>query len=242
MSLSKMKSTNFDDRRGVKKPTHIILHYTGMNSFKAALDRLCDPESKVSAHYLIDLEGRLYPLVDEDKRAWHAGQSFWDGIVDMNSHSIGIEITNPGHEFGYQPFPGKQIDAVIELCLGLIGKYGIKSYNILGHSDIAPRRKQDPGELFPWEKLAEEFVGLWASSREMDFDAAKKVLADRSLFHDHLVEYGYDPRAPFESAVMAFHRHFYPEKFQDENDPEEIDLLSAARIQALVRLKKTVAT
>jgi N-acetylmuramoyl-L-alanine amidase len=242
MALPHMKSTNFDERRGTKKPSFIILHYTGMNSFKAALDHLCDPKSKVSSHYLIDLAGRLYPLVDEQHRAWHAGASFWDGIVDMNSHSIGIEITNPGHEFGYQEFPDKQIEAVIELCLGLIQKYKIKSYNVLGHSDIAPRRKQDPGELFPWEHLATEFVGLWASSREMDFTAAKKLLDDRSVFHDHLVEYGYDPKTPFEASVVAFHRHFYPEKFKGDEDPEEIDLLSAARLQALCRLKKTVKT
>jgi N-acetylmuramoyl-L-alanine amidase len=242
MKKMKMKSTNFDERRGVKKPSMIILHYTGMQNFTAALDHLCDPASKVSSHYLIDLAGRLYPLVDEDKRAWHAGQSFWNKIIDVNSHSIGIEITNPGHEFGYQPFPDKQIDAVIELCLGLIQKYKIKSYNILAHSDIAPRRKQDPGELFPWERLATEFVGLWASSREMDFGAAKKVLADRTLFHELLIEYGYDPNTPLECLITTFHRHFYPEKFSDGEDPEEIDLLSAARLQALVRLKKTVKT
>ncbi len=240
MASPKMKSTNFDERRGVKKPSMIILHYTGMKSFEAALDRLCDPESKVSAHYIIDLAGKLYPLVDEDKRAWHAGQAYWGGIVDVNSHSIGIEITNPGHEFGYQPFPDKQVEAVIELCLGLIQKYKIKSCNVLGHSDIAPRRKQDPGEFFPWERLATEFVGLWASSREMDFGAAKSVLADRTLFHELLIEYGYDPNTPLECLISTFHRHFYPEKFEEGEDPEEVDLLSAARLQALVRLKKTV--
>ena len=236
----KYRSTNFDERRHGAKPSMIILHYTGMPSAKAALERLCDPESKVSAHYLIEENGRLVPLVDEGKRAWHAGVAYWGGEVDINSHSLGIEIVNPGHEFGYRDFPGKQIEAVIELCLMLIQKYNIKSYNILGHSDIAPRRKEDPGEKFPWEKLAEAFVGLWAFSREMDFNAAKKLLEDRKVFHDHLKAYGYDQKAPFDSVLTAFHRHFYPEKFRKGENPLEIDLLSAARLEALIRLKKTV--
>lgn len=240
--MNKHGSTNFDDRRHDAKPSLIILHYTGMKTAKAALERLCDPESKVSAHYLIEESGRLHHLVDEDKRAWHAGVAYWNEEVDVNSHSIGIEIVNPGHEFGYKAFPDKQIDAVIELCLGLIQKYGIKSYNVLGHSDIAPRRKEDPGELFPWERLAEEFVGLWAFSREMDFEAAKKLLNDKKVFHDHLKSYGYDPRAPFDEVLKAYHRHFYPEKFKEDEEPLKVDLLSAARLEALLRLKKTVKT
>ncbi len=235
-------STNFDDRHHGAKPSMIILHYTGMQSTKAAIDRLCDPASKVSAHYVVEENGRLVSLVDEDKRAWHAGASHWENIVDVNSHSIGIEIVNPGHEFGYKEFPEKQIDGIIELCLGLIQKYKIKSYHVLGHSDIAPRRKEDPGELFPWEKLAEEFVGLWATSREMDFEAAKNLLNDKKIFQENLTAFGYDPKAPFESVLTAFHCHFYPEKFKKGEDPAKMDLLSAARLQALVRLKNTVKT
>ncbi len=242
MALAKKKSMNFDDRRKGAKPSLIILHYTGMQNFTVAYDRLCDPESKVSAHYLIDEGGRLYPLVDEDKRAWHAGQAYWEGEADINSHSIGIEIVNPGHEFGYRKFPGKQIDAVAELCLSLTEKYKIAPYHVLGHSDIAPRRKQDPGELFPWEKLATEFVGLWASSREMDFTAAKEILGNKKLFLEHLGAYGYDMKAPEDKLIEAFHRHFYPEKFKKGENPLAVDLLSAARIQALVRLKKTIKT
>jgi N-acetylmuramoyl-L-alanine amidase len=164
-------------------------------------------------------------------------------IVDVNSHSIGIEIVNPGHEFGYKAFPDKQIDAVIELMPGPHPEIRDQIlYNVLGHSDIAPRRKEDPGELFPWERLAEEFVGLWAFSREMDFDAAKELLNDKKVFHDHLKAYGYDPRAPFEEVLKAYHRHFYPEKFKEDEDPLKTDLLSAARLEALIRLKKTVKT
>lgn len=233
-------STNFDERRKGVKPSMIILHYTGMATAKDALERLCDPESKVSAHYVVEENGRLIPLVEEDKRAWHAGLSYWGGEVDINSHSIGIEIVNPGHEYGYRPFPDKQIEGVIELCLGLIDKYKIKPWHVLGHSDVAPRRKEDPGELFPWEHLATEFVGLWAFSREMDFDAAKALLEDRQVFLDHLVQYGYDPEVSFERLVTAFHRHFYPEKFAKGEDPETIDLISAARLEALIRLRKTV--
>jgi N-acetylmuramoyl-L-alanine amidase len=238
----KHKSTNFDERRHGAKPSLIILHYTGMPRARDALDRLCDPESKVSAHYMVEETGRLWPIVDEHHRAWHAGVSYWDGIVDVNSHSIGIEIVNPGHEHGYKAFPEKQIEAVIELCLGLISKYKIHPYQVLGHSDIAPGRKTDPGELFPWEKLAEEFVGLWASSREMDFGAAKQLLNDKKVFHDYLVKYGYDPKMPTERVIPAFHQHFYPEKFKKGEDPNTVDLLSAARLQALVRLKNTVKT
>lgn len=238
----KNRSTNFDERRHKGKPSQIILHYTGMTSAQAAIDRLCDPESKVSAHYLIDEKGALFSLVEEEHRAWHAGQSYWAGETDINSHSIGIEIVNPGHEFGYKKFPQKQIDATIELCLGLIEKYKIKSCNVLGHSDIAPKRKQDPGELFPWEELAEEFVGLWAFAREMDFDAAKELLNDPQVFFAHLIEYGYDPHINLKHLIVAFHRHFYPEKFKSGEDPEKIDLLSAARLEALCRLKKIVKT
>jgi N-acetylmuramoyl-L-alanine amidase len=149
-------SPNFGDRRGCEKPSMIILHYTGMPSAKEALGRLCDPAAEVSAHYVVDEDGTLYQLVDEDKRAWHAGVSAWGDITDINSHSIGIEIVNPGHEWGYRPFPPEQIAVVKDLCRDLMQRYSIAPENVLGHSDVAPGRKQDPGELFPWDEFEAE--------------------------------------------------------------------------------------
>lgn len=152
--LHDYKSPNFGDRRGGhEKPSMIIIHYTGMKTGEEALERLCDLKSEVSAHYLIEEDGRLFQLVDDDKRAWHAGVSAWAGETDINSASIGIELVNPGHEWGYRAFPDVQIDVLIDLCRDLICKYNIAPERILGHEDVAPGRKQDPGELFPWDKL-----------------------------------------------------------------------------------------
>src|SRR5690348_10600615 len=138
----------------------IVLHYTGMPDAEGALDRLTSPEAKVSCHYLVDEDGTVYRLVDERMRAWHAGKSRWRGITDVNSASVGIEIVNPGHEFGYRSFPEEQIDALIPLMAEIKERYGITRGNIVGHSDVAPARKRDPGELFPWEKLARHRLAL----------------------------------------------------------------------------------
>ena len=132
----------------------IVLHYTGMPDMQLALDRLTSPESKVSAHYLVDEDGSVYRLVDEAMRAWHAGKSRWRGVTDVNSASVGIEIVNPGHEFGYRAFPDAQIDAVVRLVAEVKERHGLTRGNIVGHSDVAPARKRDPGELFPWGTLA----------------------------------------------------------------------------------------
>ena len=152
----------------------LVLHYTGMKSCNAALDRLCDPAHDVSAHYLIDEDGTIYRLVADEKRAWHAGVSYWRSETDVNSTSLGIELVNPGHEIGYRPFPEPQISALIELNRGLISKYRIPGTGVIGHSDIAPGRKMDPGELFPWERLASCGIGLWpnASYEAGDLDGS----------------------------------------------------------------------
>lgn len=142
----------------------LVLHYTGMESCDAALDRLCDPDHDVSAHYLIDEDGTIYRLVADEKRAWHAGASYWRSETDVNSASLGIELVNPGHEFGYRPFPDAQISALIQLSSDLIAKYQIPAAGVVGHSDIAPGRKMDPGELFPWERLASSGIGLWSNA------------------------------------------------------------------------------
>ena len=148
-----MPSPNHDDRGGAAIDM-LVLHYTGMKTAEAALERLCDPAAKVSAHYTIDEDGTVYAHVPEARRAWHAGVSFWAGATDINSRSIGIELVNPGHEFGYRDFPDAQIAALITLCHGILLRHPIPSARVLGHSDVAPARKEDPGELFPWERLA----------------------------------------------------------------------------------------
>ena len=191
-------SPNFDER---KAPVEmLVLHYTGMETAQKALDRLRDPAAKVSAHYVIDEDGEIYSLVAEDKRAWHAGVSSWNGKTDINSRSVGIEIVNPGHEFGYRPFPDKQIQSVIRLSGEIVKRQAIDLKSIVGHSDIAPTRKTDPGELFPWKKLAENGIGLWTD----DFIAPEKSVAEM------LSAIGYDT-SDEQAALTAFQRRFYPE-------------------------------
>lgn len=237
MVTGSVKSLNFDKRAGNAKPSMIILHYTGMQSEEAALKRLCDPLSKVSSHYFIGMTGEALKLVDEEKRAWHAGLSYWAGESDINSHSIGIEIVNPGHEFGYEPFGKAQIDAVIRLCTRLVDKYKIPASRVLGHSDIAPKRKQDPGELFPWKDLAAQGVGLWPKTEQSDIGAGQAMLKENS-FRKNILKLGYNPEVDEESLIVAFHRHYYPEKFLRSSVPEEPDSTTGAKITALLRVRK----
>lgn len=161
MNIVDLPSLNFDERN--VKPDMLVLHYTGMPSAQAALDKLRDgnTSSRVSAHYVVDEDGTVYRLVPEDKRAWHAGVSAWRGKTDINARSIGIEIVNPGHEFGYRPFPPAQMQAVAELSKDIVARHHIPKRNVVAHSDVAPGRKEDPGELFDWRYLAEQGIGLW---------------------------------------------------------------------------------
>ncbi len=154
-------SPNFNDRVNGAPIDMLVLHYTGMKTAQEALDRMRDEDSEVSAHYMVDEKGKIYQLVDEKKRAWHAGISHWRGRNQLNDYSIGVEIVNPGHEFGYVPFPENQMYSVVDLCVDMVKRYKIKPHNVVGHSDIAPDRKQDPGELFDWKSLAKQGVGLW---------------------------------------------------------------------------------
>ncbi len=174
-------SPNFNDRPDGMRIQHLVLHYTGMKSFEDARDRLCDPAAQVSSHYIIDETSEIYQLVPDEKRAWHAGISHWRGQDNINDSSIGIEIVNPGHEFGYRPFPASQIKSVISLSQSLIHTHKIPAVNIVGHSDIAPGRKQDPGELFPWKLLAQEKIGLFpqltTQENSIDKPAAFKMLS-----------------------------------------------------------------
>jgi N-acetylmuramoyl-L-alanine amidase len=173
----------------------LVLHYTGMTS--GAVERLCDPAAKVSSHYVVEEDGTVVCLVEERFRAWHAGVSFWAGRTALNDVSVGIEIVNPGHEWGYRAFPEAQMAAVRDLCVGIIGRHGINPHNVVGHSDIAPNRKQDPGELFDWRMLAQAGVGVWTD----EFGDAGDVQAD-------LAAIGYDMRLDERDVVTAFQRHF----------------------------------
>lgn len=156
-------SPNFDARAGTGAPDMVVLHYTGMPTADAALDRLCDPAAKVSAHYLIDEQGHIVALVPEISRAWHAGRAYWRGDTDINSLSIGIELVNPGHEFGYVAFPEAQITALMALLRDITRRWPITPARVVGHSDIAPDRKADPGEKFPWQRLAAAGQAIWVT-------------------------------------------------------------------------------
>jgi N-acetylmuramoyl-L-alanine amidase len=203
MEMIERPSPNFDDR---KSPVSmIVLHYTGMPDAAGALDRLTSPESRVSAHYLVDEDGTVFQLVDESKRAWHAGKSHWRGVTDVNSASVGIEIVNPGHEFGYRPFPDEQIASLIPLVSAIKERHAIGRGNIVGHSDVAPARKEDPGELFPWEALARRRLALPSPRRDLIdpfWTDAGFLLA--------LERFGYDV-TDGQKATIAFQRRFRPD-------------------------------
>jgi len=192
----------------------IVLHYTGMQDGPSALARLRDPEAKVSAHYLIEEDGTVCRLVTEDKRAWHAGRSHWRGITDVNSASIGIEIVNPGHEWGYRPFTAEQIDALIPLVAAIKDRHAITRGNIVGHSDIAPARKRDPGELFPWYRFAKLRLALPRPTRNL-----MDPMWTQGGFLLALERFGYDVADPM-AAIMAFQRRYRPELIDGEIDAE----------------------
>jgi N-acetylmuramoyl-L-alanine amidase len=190
----------------------VVLHYTGMQTAAEALERLCDPAAEVSAHYMIDEDGTVIRLVDEENRAWHAGQSCWRGITDINSASIGIELVNPGHEFGYRPFPEAQIQALLPLLADIVKRHDIPRANVLGHSDVAPARKEDPGELFPWDLLARYRLTLAKPELTM-----RLVYDNPGAFFLALERFGYDITDQ-KAAVRAFQRRWRPERIDGEID------------------------
>ncbi len=213
-------SPNHGERVGVERPTLIILHYTGMQDAAEALARLCSPASEVSAHYMICEDGDIVQSVPEARRAWHAGASAWAGATDINSRSIGIEIANPGHEHGYVSFPDAQIKSVIALCRDIMFRNRILPQHVLAHSDVAPTRKMDPGEKFPWHRLHDEGIGDWAQP-SLTRAAPKKITPtsrpERIIaLQNDLASYGYDIRAngrydeQTSAVVRAFQRHFRP--------------------------------
>ena len=223
MKLINFPSRNFDERAHGSVIDKLVLHYTGMQNSEVSLARMCDSSSKVSSHYLIDEFGLVYQLVNEEKRAWHAGISYWAGQTDINSQSIGIELQNPGHDGGYQEFPEPQIEALVDLATSIVDRFNIPAKQILGHSDIAPERKRDPGECFPWEKIAAQNIGYWPRLELLDtlpIDTIDIIRMNLSLI-------GYNPKASFIATVTAFQRHFRPAKVDGMVDNETAQLVAA---------------
>lgn len=216
MNITDVPSPNFGDRKDGKKPYILMLHYTDSKDTQQAIDILKTPAREVSAHYVVGDDGTIIRMVPEDKRAWHAGKSFWDGETDLNSASIGIEVQNTGHTFGYQSFPMRQMEAVRGLCRDIIARHGIKPHHVLAHSDVAPDRKIDPGILFPWEWLAGQGVGLMPGKIVCTEDKAEEVLW-------LLKEYGYDINVDQKHLITSFQRHYDPGIF---NTPEALGVPS----------------
>ncbi|MHB2167577.1 N-acetylmuramoyl-L-alanine amidase [Alsobacter sp. R-9] len=235
-----LPSPNQNERRDGRRPDMIVLHYTGMVDAASAVQRLTNPLAEVSSHYLVFEDGRIFQLVSEAARAWHAGVSIWAGERDLNSSSIGIEIVNPGHDGGYPDYPAVQVDAVSALCRDIAERHRIPAVRILAHSDIAPLRKADPGEKFPWHRLAADGVGHWvppaAASEGRSFargDEGQPIQALQALLR--MYGYGIEITGVFddltEAVVTAFQRHFRPARVDGIADASTLatlrDLLAA---------------
>lgn len=224
LAIEDLPSPNRGPRAAGAPIDTLVLHYTGMRSAAAAVARLRDPEARVSSHYVVDEDGCVLRLVPEEERAAHAGISFWRGIEGLNDRSIGIEIVNPGHEWGYRPFPPAQIASVVTLCRGILARHPIPERNVVAHSDIAPDRKQDPGELFPWAHLAQEGIGFWPKPGAPAAPAADPVAA--------LGRIGYRLDAAPDAAtlarvVAAFQRHWRPSSVDGRIDADTAAAIAA---------------
>ncbi|MBV8526285.1 MAG: N-acetylmuramoyl-L-alanine amidase [Acetobacteraceae bacterium] len=236
--IREFPSPNQDDRPAGSRIDILILHYTGMRTAEEAIGRLRNPAAGVSSHYVVEEDGTIWGLVPEENRAWHAGVSYWRGATELNSRSIGIEVVNPGHEFGYRDFPVIQLAAVCDLCLSVLSRHPIPARNIVGHSDVAPERKQDPGEKFDWEQLAMNGVGLWPEGvPDLGTGRAVREAADLRDVRRALGDIGYRvPREggldPALSAVLrAFQRHWRPEAITGQADAGTL-----ARLLAVARM------
>jgi N-acetylmuramoyl-L-alanine amidase len=230
LEIAEAPSPNFDPRRA--PPDMLVLHYTGMRSGEEAIARLRDPDARVSAHYVVEEDGRVFRLVPEERRAWHAGRGVWQGETDCNAASIGIEIVNPGHEFGYRAFPDAQIEAVIALIGDIRSRWTIPDARIIAHSDLAPDRKQDPGELFPWKRLAQAGHGLWFEPAPERVAALGPALGpgDQGLgvivlrAGLHRLGYGLQPGSDYDDetrlTVEAFQRHWRQDRVDGVADGE----------------------
>ncbi len=229
MKIENYYSPNFDRK---KRPPNqikiIVIHYTGMQSERESIKRLCNPQSKVSSHFVINRSGKIYRLVENNKVAWHAGKSCWGKFKNLNKNSIGIELVNKGHRFNYLNFKTKQISSLVNLCKVLIKKYKIEKKNIVGHSDIAPLRKKDPGEKFPWGKLANKKIGIWHNYRPSFLKKFRKTKIlkkqDKIKFINYLKKIGYCFKANnkffFNKTVKAFQRHYRKELINGVVDME----------------------
>ena len=216
-SIIERPSPNFDARETGVSVDMLVMHYTGMLSGKEALSRLTDVEYQVSAHYMIEEDGRVFGLVDEADRAWHAGVSYWRGHRNINARSIGIELVNPGHEFGYRGFPEVQMQALEALALDILSRHAIPRRNVVGHSDIAPTRKNDPGELFDWQILAAQGIGLWPERADHGPDNVM----------DALSIIGYDT-VDYARSLAAFQRHFRQYEVHGHADSDTLCWLQGA--------------
>jgi N-acetylmuramoyl-L-alanine amidase len=215
-------SLNHDERPAGEPVDTLILHYTGMRTAEEAIGRLRDPASRVSAHYVVEEDGTIWRLVPEERRAWHAGVSHWRGREALNGRSIGIEIVNPGHEWGYRPFPALQMAAVCDLCLDILTRHSIAARDVVAHSDVSPDRKQDPGELFDWEGLAANGVGLWprpagGTPRTVEASSVPALLG----------AIGYRTDLPLPVLFSAFQRRWRPERIDGAADAATLALLDA---------------
>ena len=224
-------SPNFNERKNITKIDMLIIHYTDMMSAKPALQHMCNEKSQVSAHYLICEKGIIYRLVNEKYRAWHAGVSHWRGITDINSHSIGIELDNPGHTNGLRPFPNQQMQSLINLCHDILTRHKIPSYNIIGHSDIAAGRKLDPGPLFDWQLLAQNNIGLWPKlvgpklvgpKLKINGNMEKSDKDNKHILMQILSNIGYDAKNT--QAIAAFQRHYMTDNINNIADDKTIAL------------------
>ena len=225
-------SPNFNPKkRTFKQIKFIIFHYTGMRSESRAINRLTDIQSEVSCHYLIKKNGEIITIVPDLYIAWHAGKSFWGKYKSLNQNSIGIEITNPGHEFNYKKFTKKQISSLLKLSKFLIKKYKINSRNILGHSDVAPDRKKDPGEKFPWKYLSQNKVGLWHTIKKQELIKNRKIKAtkiNKDIFINNLFKIGYQKKKPktlsknkyLDYIIKAFQRRYRQSLIDGKIDQE----------------------
>lgn len=218
LTITQEPALHFEDRKNGGHPAFLVLHYTGCPTAQESKDmlsgRVLNTEgNKVSVHYFIDENGAITQFVAEDKRAYHAGLGYWEGITDINSFSIGIELQNPGWEHGYTAFPQAQIDALIELSRDIVSRHNMRPDHVLGHSDTSAGRRFDPGEKFPWKPLADAGIGLWPQPIQSDFNEAAALLQDNVRLKQALVTYGYNPALDLGVLVQEFQRHFQPEAF-----------------------------
>ena len=225
MKIIKNPSPNFENRPLGVSVNLLLFHYTGMKSASEAIARLCNPNSKVSAHYLIDEVGNIFSLVEENKRAWHAGVASWNDDVDINNISVGVEIANPGHEFGYSRYPERQMVAVETLSIDIIKRHSIRAARVLAHSDVSPSRKCDPGELFAWERLAAAGIGIWPKMLpvSVDFEIGYIRQCQKQL---KMIGYSLKVTGVLDEltrdTILAFQRHWLPNRLTGKFDVETV--------------------